>query len=261
MSRWLVLDIGNTHTVAGLCEITGQREQKILSRVRFRTDPHATSDEYYAQLKQLLKEDSLWKSLERIIISNVVPSLERTVKQALHPIPCLLIKADTRREFELDLPFPDQLGADRLANVTGTLCLARPPFLIVDAGTATTFCLIDERPAHKAAYIGGAIVPGLEIGWKALQTRAAKLFSVELNRPSSSIGTTTETQLQSGVLLGYESLIEAMTDRLLEDWKKHHEVSLFATGGCLSLLKLSKRFRIEPDLTLLGLIRYGHLTQ
>ena len=132
------------------------------------------------------------------------------------------------------------------------LGLARGPLLIVDAGTATTFCLIDNRPA----YIGGAIVPGLDTSWRALQARAAKLFSVELTRPENAVGNTTELQIQSGVLQGYEALIEGMTDRLLRD-AGFAEATLIATGGCTRLIRLSERFRIEPDLTLLGLFRYG----
>lgn len=273
MAQWLVLDIGNTHTVGGLYEVNSSlglnsalAEARLLRRARFRTDPHdATSDEYRSLLTQLFTPD-FWNQTQRLIVASVVPPLMEVIdemcKSRTPALSCLFINTETRREFDLDLPVPSQLGADRLANVAGALCLSQPPFVIVDAGTATTFCLIDSRPA----YIGGAIVPGLEVSWKALQSRAAKLFSVELRRPESTIGNTTETQIQSGILQGYETLIEGMTDRLLRDWKKHMNAStlnaptLFATGGCIQHLKLSSRFRIEPDLTLLGLMRYGLLT-
>lgn len=270
MREWLVLDVGNTHTVAGIYEIDSNKNHphRLIARARFRTDPHTTADEYRVELNQLLPISNL-KNFERLIISSVVPALEDIIQEVCRgfspALPCLFIRHDTRRKFDLDLPFPNQLGADRLANVAGALALAPPPFLIIDAGTATTFCLIDDRPA----YIGGAIVPGLEISWKALQSRAAKLFSVELHRPVSSIGKTTETQIQSGVIQGYETLIEAMTDRLLRDWKNDlskkglpfKEPTLLVTGGCIHLLQLSDRFRIEPDLTLLGLIQYGLITE
>lgn len=264
MSDWLVLDIGNTHTIAGLYPSPGSRDLRGFdlsqgTTVRFRTDANATSDEYRTTLTQLFAHgrEVNWKRVERVIVSTVVPALEEVVKRACSPHPCLMIHSQVKREFDLDLPFPNQLGADRLANVAGALILAKGPFLIVDAGTATTFCLVDHRPA----YIGGAITPGLEVSWKALQMRAAKLFSVELKRTESSVGTTTETQLQSGVLQGYEALIEGMADRLLRDAGPGfaERATLIATGGVMNWLQLSPRFRMEPDLTLLGLLRYGQL--
>ncbi|HCB74822.1 MAG TPA: type III pantothenate kinase, partial [Sphingomonas bacterium] len=94
--------------------------------------------------------------------------------------------------------------------------------------------------------------------WRALQSRAAKLFSVELVRPDSAVGKTTETQLQSGVLQGYEALIEGLADRLLRD-AGLDDARLIATGGCMRLITLSPRFDVQPDLTLLGLFRYGQL--
>lgn len=264
MPQWLVLDIGNTHTVAGIYEVQPVRGQPLgerpLSRVRFRTDAQATSDEYRSHLSQLFLPQARLDKIDRAIVSTVVPALEDVVRKACEPAACLLIDHETRRDFELDLPYPAQLGADRLANVAGALTLVPPPFLIVDAGTATTFCLVDQ----KRVYVGGSIVPGLEISWKALQSRAAKLFSVELHRPETSIGKTTETQLQSGVLLGYESLVEGMVDRHLADASlldpSFKRATLIATGGCIQLLKLSPRFRVEPDLTLQGLLRYGQLS-
>ncbi len=260
--HWLLVDIGNTHTVVGLAlPGSGVRD---LTEIRFRTDPHATADEYRLLLTQLLRQkwaEFEWRQVERAVISSVVPSLESALRQALSPeVPCLFISHDTRREFELELPVPSSLGADRLANVAGALAMTQGPLLIVDAGTATTFCLVDSR----RRYLGGAIVPGLDTSWKALQARAAKLFSVQLIRPASALGNTTETQLQSGVLQGYEALIEGLTDRLVADAQAlgHFEnPTYFATGGIVNLLKLSSRFRFDPGLTLSGLLRYGELTQ
>ncbi len=251
--HWLLLDIGNTHTVAGLFQPDGQR----IAEVRFRTDPQCTADEYRVQLRQLFSDAlgrNVWEMADRAILSTVVPALEATVTKACGAVRVLSINARLKRDFELDLPHPEQLGADRLCNVAGALSLVQTPMLIVDAGTATTFCLVD----HRRAYIGGAIVPGLDTSWRALQARAAKLFSVELTRPDSAVGNTTELQIQSGVLQGYEALIEGMADRLLRD-AGFAEATLIATGGCTRLIRLSERFRMEPDLTLLGLYRYGQL--
>lgn len=251
--HWLLLDIGNTHTVAGIFGADGGP----VAEMRFRTDPHCTADEYRMLLRQLFQDPlgrSVWDVVDRVILSTVVPALERVVAQACGDLSCLSVNAGLARDFELDLPHPEQLGADRLCNVAGALQRAAAPLLIVDAGTATTFCLVDP----VRGYIGGAIVPGLETSWRALQGRAAKLFAVELIRPDNAVGNTTETQIQSGVLQGYEALIEGMADRLLRD-AGFAQATLVATGGCSRLIRLSERFRLEPDLTLLGLFRYGQL--
>lgn len=251
--HWLLLDIGNTHTVAGLFQADGTR----VAEVRFRTDAHSTADEYRMQVRQLFQDalgQNVWGMADRVIVSTVVPALEAIVTKACDAVPLLSINARLKRDFELDLPQPEQLGADRLCNVAGALSLAQGPLLIIDAGTATTFCLLNAQN-H---YIGGAIVPGLDTSWRALQSRAAKLFSVELTRPDNAVGNTTELQIQSGVLQGYEALIEGMADRLLRD-AGFAQATLIATGGCTRLIRLSPRFRMEPDLTLLGLFRYGQL--
>ncbi len=252
-ARWLLIDIGNTHTVAGLFSADGNRHVE----VRFRTDPECTADEYRTLLRQLFADaigGTLWDIVERAVLSTVVPALEPVVAKACGAVEFHSVNARMLRDFEIALPMPEQLGADRLANVAGAMTLARPPLLIVDAGTATTFCLINA----DRAYIGGAIVPGLNTSWRALQARAAKLFAVELVRPDNSVGNTTETQIRSGVLQGYEAMIEGMADRLLRD-AGLESATLIATGGCTNLIKLSSRFRIEPDLTLIGLHRYGQL--
>ncbi len=265
--QWLLIDVGNTHTVAGLHpEVDAKATLSNGSvrptiQVRFRTDAQATADEYRAHLTQLFAASASHSQLTptRVIASSVVPSLEPAIRGAFEPAAKVtLISSATARDFDLDLPNPESLGADRLANVAGALVLAKAPFLIVDAGTATTFCLVDAR----RVYIGGAIVPGLETSWRALTARAAKLSAVPLIRTESSIGRTTETQIQSGVLQGYEALIEGMADRLLRDAGPEFSsrATLFATGGIINLLKLSPRFRIEADLTLMGLLRYGQLT-
>jgi type III pantothenate kinase len=248
--NWLAIDIGNTQTVTGLYEVQSNRESfsfSLIEKSRWRTQSAATADEWRAAIPLLHRAD-------RILIASVVPSLSRSIHEALAEKTWISIDSRTPRSFKLALPYPDQLGADRLANVMGALARYKPPFLIVDSGTATTFCLVDA----ERRYIGGAIVPGLETSFSALQSRAAKLFSVELNRPDSSIGNTTELQLQSGLLHGTEAMIEGLSDRLIGDaGPGFSSARRVITGGCGNFLKLSPAYEFLPDLTLEGLIHYG----
>ena len=259
---WLLVDVGNTHTVAALAR-PDAKEGEFLRTIRFRTDTQATADEYRQLVLQLLvtPQDAMAQGqaslppISRMIVSSVVPILEPVIREAASGMSILFVHKDLKSGYALDgLPHPEQLGADRLANIAGALALAKPPFIIVDAGTATTFCALDSN----ARYLGGAITPGLEISWRALAARAAKLFSVPLVPPPSVLGNTTETQIQSGVLHGYEALIEGMCERLArEAGAALKDATWFATGGCIHYLKLAAKFRHEPNLTLIGLQRLG----
>lgn len=262
---WLLLDVGNTHTVAGLARHSpdGQMQLDRQHEVRFRTDGAATPDEYRAALSQLFAHrgvSDLWNQVTHGVLSTVVPSLERVVRDCFGSLPFLNVNSHAPREFELKLPQPSTLGADRLANVAGALTRFKPPFLIIDAGTATTFCLVDAN----RNYIGGAIVPGFETSFKALTAKAARLFSIEMIRPASAVGNTTETQLASGMIFGYEALLEGLTDRMLRDAQRDatgtfENPTLIATGGCMRGLRLSERFNLDDDLTLAGLLKYGEM--
>ena len=71
--------------------------------------------------------------------------------------------------------------------------------IIVDFGTATTFCALDK----DGNYIGGSIAPGLELSSNALFEKTAKLPEVELVKPNHAIGRNTIQAIQSGVYLGH----------------------------------------------------------
>ena len=90
--HWLLLDIGNTHTVAGLFRSEGQP----VAEVRFRTDAQCTADEYRVLVRQLFHDAlgaKVWDMADRAIVSTVVPALETVVFKACDAVPVLSIKA------------------------------------------------------------------------------------------------------------------------------------------------------------------------
>ena len=77
----------------------------------------------------------------------------------------------------IDLPEAEPLLQVGFAvQALGALAKYKPPIIVVDFGTATTFCAITER----AEYLGGTIAPGLKISSEALFEKTAKLPKVEL---------------------------------------------------------------------------------
>ena len=123
------------------------------------------------------------------------------------------------------------------------------PAIVVDFGTSTNFDVVSAR----GEFIGGALAPGIEISVDALAARAARLFKVELKRPRSVIGKTTNEALQSGLLYGFAGQVDGMVKRISAELGETPVV--IATGGLSHLMAgvCETLDHHEPDLTLVGL--------
>ena len=143
---------------------------------------------------------------------------------------------------------PREVGPDRIANAIGALDRYDPPIIVVDFGTATTFDAISPR----GEYLGGAIVPGVEISLDALIGRAAMLRRVELVEPANAIGRSTVESIQSGVVHGILAQVDGICDRFEEEIGAS---TVIGTGGLSDLIfPLSDRIEFhEPWVTLYGL--------
>jgi type III pantothenate kinase len=121
--------------------------------------------------------------------------------------------------------------------------------IIVDFGTATTFCIV----TRDGEYLGGVIAPGLGISAEALFTRTAKLPKVEIIRPKSVVGTDTVSGIQSGLLFGYVGLVEGVLRRIEQELG--FSCRVVATGGLATIIarETESIHEVRPLLTLEGL--------
>lgn len=121
--------------------------------------------------------------------------------------------------------------------------------MVVDFGTATTFDIVDEH----AAYIGGAIAPGVNISAEALFARAARLPRVDLRRPDRVVGTNTVVNMQAGIYFGYLGLVDGILARIKQEIP--HLKRVVATGGLATLFQEESEHidEVDPELTLKGL--------
>ncbi|MBU6216426.1 MAG: type III pantothenate kinase [Acidobacteria bacterium] len=248
----LVIDVGNTQTVVGLYD-AGDRSHQLLDHWRLATHAERTSDELLLLLHQLLETRGLElrTDVRGVAVSSGVPSvtfeLRRMCERYLELEPVVL-GAGVRTGMPVLYDNPKEVGADRIANAVGAFDLYGGPTIVVDFGTATTFDVISDR----GEYLGGAIVPGIEISLDALFGRAAALRQVELVEPRSVIGKTTVESIQSGALYGYASLVDGMCERIEA---LIGEATIIATGGLAGLLTpiTESIEHEEPWLTLHGL--------
>jgi len=249
----LAIDIGNTHIVLGVFD-----RKHLRGEWRVATQLHKTSDEYGILTQHLLAASKInSKRIAGAIIASVVPPLTpvfHAMTQTYFSKKVITINHALKTGIRILYDQPNEIGADRIVNAAAAYHLFGGPLVIIDFGTATTFCVLSK----SGDYLGGAIAPGLMISAEALHTRTAKLAPVELNRPASVIGKNTLSSIQSGLIFGYAGLVDGLVNRIHTELGAKTEV--IATGGLCGLLTPECRTitKMRPTLTLEGLmIIYG----
>lgn len=244
----LTIDIGNTQIVSGVFE-----GQTLRSSWRLATDHTKTADEYGIVFASLTRECGISaQNIHGTIISSVVPPLTPTIESMIETFfrhSPLIVSPDFPFGLILEYANPQEIGTDRLVNAAAAFASYRTHLIIVDFGTATTFCTVTK----DGRYLGGAIAPGIKSAAEALHHHTAKLPNVELTRPKSVIGTDTTSSIQSGLIFGYAGLVDEMVTRIEQEIG--HSTKVVATGGLAPILApISKTLQeIRPSLTLEGL--------
>ncbi len=102
-------------------------------------------------------------------------------------------------------------------------------------------------------FIGASIIPGVNIGLKALASGTAQLPQISLEAPKSVIGKNTIDCMRSGVVFGNASLIDGMIDRYNEAFGE--DLPVIATGGLAPAIMshCKHSFTSDPVLVLKGL--------
>ncbi|QBD86302.1 type III pantothenate kinase [Clostridium tetani] len=248
----LVLDAGNTNMVLGLYE-----DKNLIADWRLSTDPLRTADEYSIQVIQLFLQSNLrLEDVEGVIVSSVVPnimySVEHMVAKYFKKKP-IIVGPGTKTGINIKYDNPKEVGADRIVNAVAAHEIYKKPLVIIDFGTATTFCAVTQ----SGDYLGGAIAPGVKISSEALFEKAAKLPRVELMKPSSVICKNTVSSMQAGMTYGYGGLVDHIVSKIKQELiaSGEKEPLVVATGGLAKLISEESETIdiIHPFLTLEGL--------
>lgn len=243
-----VFDVGNTNIVLGVYD-----QEDLKHHWRIETNRHRTEDEFGMIVKNLFDHVQLsFSDIDGIIISSVVPpimfSLERMCQKYFHIKP-LVVGPGIKTGLDIKYENPREVGADRIVNAVAAIHEYGSPLIIVDFGTATTYCYINDN----SQYMGGAIAPGIGISTEALYSRAAKLPRIEISRPDDVIGKNTVSAMQAGILYGYVGQVEGIVKRMKD--KSAVPPKVIATGGLANLIAQESNVIdiVDPFLTLKGL--------
>ena len=209
-----------------------------------------SSDETGSFNLRFLNMQRFAQMTSNVIISSVVPpvmySLELAIRKYLKKEP-ILISESIKTGIINKYNNPYEVGQDRIVNAVAALKVYGGPVIIVDFGTATTFCAVSE----KGEYLGGVICAGIKISMEALFARAAKLPRVDIVKPPSVIGKP-PSSMQSGAVYGYAgrwTIVNKMKEEVGQGAK------VVATGGLARLIaEEAKTIEvIDRKLTLKGL--------
>lgn len=249
----LAVDIGNTNIVCGV--FVGD---KLTAKTRLATDHRKTTDEYGGLLVNILairaeaEESGKSYPITGMALSSVVPALTATFRdlgRTYFGVETLIVGPGIRTEMAIKYDDPRTIGADRIVNAVAASHLYPLPQIIVDFGTAVTFCAVTRNREYR----GGAIFPGIRTSYAALTRGAALLSMIEFQNPGRYIGRNTEESLQAGAIHGYASVVEGMVARFKTELGD--DATIIGTGGMVELIAEATDViqHIDQDLTLKGL--------
>ncbi|NBV41885.1 type III pantothenate kinase [bacterium] len=185
-----------------------------------------------------------FRHADLVVVSSVVPRIDRLLR---HFPNVKLIDFSNIQELRLNLTNPSQVGSDRIINALGAFRRYGRACLIVDSGTATTFCYVDS----SGTYQGGLIVPGMGISSQALAMFTAKIPLIKVKPRMEPVGKTTKEAVQIGL---YQGTIH-MINGIISDFKSRDAgIAVIGTGAGLAVLKDKLTLdEYVPDLIFYGL--------
>ncbi|MEK6727563.1 MAG: type III pantothenate kinase [Candidatus Omnitrophota bacterium] len=234
----LAVDIGNTNISFGVF-----KGNKIVKRFNILTGSYCAK-----RLKKNLGRADISDSIICSVVPKATDILARDLEKLL-AIRAHIIGKDLKAPIKNLYRKAKQVGQDRLVNAYAGVKLYGSPLIVIDFGTAITFDAISKR----SEYLGGAILPGLQISLDALHERTALLPKVKLNKPKGLIGKDTKNSMLSGIIYGFASLSDDLSLRI--KLKIGRNAKVIGTGGNINLIKKYCRNLdiIDRDLTLKGL--------
>lgn len=246
----MTLDVGNSQIYGGIFS-----QDKLILQFRKTSKMGSSSDEFGLFLRSVLRENDVDpKKIQQIAFCSVVPDIVHSLRNAckkyfnLNPF---ILQAGTKTGLKIKYRNPVEVGADRIANAIGAVQIyPGKNLIIIDFGTATTFCAINL----DKDYLGGLIVPGLRLSMEALEAQTAKLPAVEIVTVTEVIGRSTVESIQSGLYFGHLAMVKEVTQRIKKEHFDNKNTVIIGTGGFSRLFEKENVFdALIPDLVLMGL--------
>jgi type III pantothenate kinase len=230
----LVIDVGNTRVKTALFEGVKIQNHKVFLK-----------EDIVSQLKKISKKHKIMYA----IISSVASISDKNLNVIEKLFPLVELSHKLKLPFKNKYKTPSTLGVDRIALIGAAIqSYGNSSVLVIDAGSCITFDYVNDLKE----YYGGAISPGVEMRYKALNTFTANLPLLKSGYPENLIGNSTENSIHSGIINGVLSEIEGV----IEKYKAIDEnLTVVLTGGDTNFLakRLKNGIFANPNFLLEGL--------
>jgi type III pantothenate kinase len=246
----ICLDIGNSNIFGGVFE-----GEQLLLRFRHEASHNSTSDQLGIFLRDILQTNKIEvANVSHIAISSVVPSLDYSLYSACKKyfnIEPFILEPGVKTGIKIKTKNPLEVGTDFIAaGIAVVHAFPKKNVIVVDMGTATTFCAIN---ADKE-FLGVAIVPGVKLSMETLQINTARLSLVGIIKPKIVTGRSTIESIQAGLYFGHLGIVKEITQKMIAENFAGQPSIIIGTGGFAHLFEDEGIFQIiDPDLVLHGI--------
>ena len=221
----LIFNIGNTNITTGIFD-----GDKLAMQFRIRTNISYTEDQYFAVMSSLMDRQGISAAdIEGAMLGSVVPAVTHVIEHMLRKYFNIkpVMTGDCALNIKNLYKNPAEVGDDRLANAAAAAGFyGKKDMAIIDFGTGITIDVVSK----KGGYMGGVIMPGLNLSLQGLFSKTAKLPQVKLKFPEMTIGNTTETSIQSGLLNGLVGSLNHLLRGIKKELKAR-QLKVILTGG------------------------------
>jgi type III pantothenate kinase len=253
----LCLDVGNTQILGGVFD--GDQLKTTFRRV---SSIRASSDEFGVFFRSVLRENGVDPQAIRMAgICSVVPDVLHSLRNCFRKyfrFEPLLLQPGVKTGLKISYRNPLEVGSDKIANALGGVTsFPGRNLIIVDFGTATTLCAV----TREREYLGGIITPGIHSSMAMLESKTARLPSVEIIRPAQVLGRSIVESIQSGLYHGTLATVRSLAALVAREHFAEEPPVILGTGGYGRLFEGEHFFdAFIPELPLIGLRRAIELT-
>lgn len=238
----LVIDIGNTRVGLGIWDGDGLHDARRVAA----TDP--------AELRAALAQT--WARMpsgtRAVVLASVAPRTTAVAAELAAEVTGL---EPVRVGEDIPLPMPvevadeHEVGVDRVCSAAAAFERVGSACAVASFGTAITVDCVSA----EGRFLGGAILPGMQMSCNALHAGTAQLPRVSPVAPSAVFGRSTYEAILNGVVYGVLGALREIVERYateLREWPK-----LVITGGNAPLVAELADYvdAVVPDLCLMGI--------